>query len=177
MRRRYLKNTGPTLPGFEMCENAAGITSSSSTSSAAEFRVNPRVLPASDEARAMTVGSGQRLLGLLGNSNQSGAYLKMFLAYFLLSKVPYSTHCYLTWKRTVTSAGRSIYQLAPSMPRTGENGFSLWPTPQEHNFTRPGSGTIRRGGRQSDLVVAVGGQLNPTWVEWLQGFPMNWTEV
>jgi len=23
----------------------------------------------------------------------------------------------------------------------------------------------------------VGGQLNPTWVEWLQGFPMGWTEV
>ncbi|MDK2600241.1 hypothetical protein QO179_20065 [Bacillus stercoris] len=23
----------------------------------------------------------------------------------------------------------------------------------------------------------VGGQLNPTWVEWLMGFPTGWTEL
>lgn len=23
----------------------------------------------------------------------------------------------------------------------------------------------------------VGGKLNPTWVEWLMGFPLGWTDV
>jgi DNA (cytosine-5)-methyltransferase 1 len=31
--------------------------------------------------------------------------------------------------------------------------------------------------RQIQLQTQVGGQLNPTFVEWLMGFPKNWTEV
>jgi hypothetical protein len=27
------------------------------------------------------------------------------------------------------------------------------------------------------LVIQVGGQLNPTWVEWLMGFPLGWTDL
>jgi hypothetical protein len=25
-------------------------------------------------------------------------------------------------------------------------------------------------------VIEAGGQLNPTWVEWLMGFPLGWTD-
>jgi hypothetical protein len=25
--------------------------------------------------------------------------------------------------------------------------------------------------------TAAGGQLNPTWVEWLMGFPLGWTDL
>lgn len=28
-----------------------------------------------------------------------------------------------------------------------------------------------------DLATSVGGQLNPTWVEWLMGFPLGWTDL
>jgi hypothetical protein len=35
----------------------------------------------------------------------------------------------------------------------------------------------RRSGLQSHGVNVVTGQLNPTWVEWLMGFPAGWTEV
>ena len=39
---------------------------------------------------------------------------------------------------------------------TADSGLQSWPTPQEHNATGPpGAGTIARGGRQSDLCVAV----------------------
>lgn len=34
-----------------------------------------------------------------------------------------------------------------------------------------------RKDREFQLRTAVGGQLNPDWVEWLQGFPIGWTEV
>lgn len=32
------------------------------------------------------------------------------------------------------------------------------------------------GGNYRDLRTDIGGQLNPTWVEWLMGFPIGWTE-
>jgi hypothetical protein len=33
------------------------------------------------------------------------------------------------------------------------------------------------GGQTRDLRTDVGGQLNPTWVEWLMGFPLGWTDL
>ena len=33
----------------------------------------------------------------------------------------------------------------------------------------------RRNGLQSHGVNVVTGSLNPTWVEWLMGFPLGWT--
>ena len=29
----------------------------------------------------------------------------------------------------------------------------------------------------ANLNDTVGGQLNPTWVEWLMGFPLGWTDL
>jgi hypothetical protein len=54
--------------------------------------------------------------------------------------------------------------------------LTLWPTPQAHDGKGPpGKGTRERGGRGADLQVAAGGKLNPTWVEWLMGYPSEWT--
>ena len=41
----------------------------------------------------------------------------------------------------------------------------------------PGKGCRGRGGRQADLNVAVGGPLNPKWLEWFMGFPEGATEL
>ena len=32
-------------------------------------------------------------------------------------------------------------------------------------------------GRANNLNDQIGGQLNPTWVEWLMGFPPGWTDL
>ena len=32
-------------------------------------------------------------------------------------------------------------------------------------------------GRANNLNDQIGGQLNPTWVEWLMGFPIGWTDL
>jgi hypothetical protein len=50
-----------------------------------------------------------------------------------------------------------------------------WPTPTESD----GKGGPESSGRDGgpNLRTEVGGQLNPTFVEWLMGFPKGWTEV
>lgn len=72
------------------------------------------------------------------------------------------------------------------------NGFGMplaiaarmWPTPQAADVRDRGnlaSGAIKRRmakGKQimlSQSVSEVSGALNPTWVEWLMGFPLGWT--
>ena len=63
----------------------------------------------------------------------------------------------------------------------------LWPTPSSRDGKGGYIGGRVRNGKTSfdTLDVAVqatdnqdktGGQLNPTWVEWLMGFPLGWTD-
>lgn len=62
---------------------------------------------------------------------------------------------------------------------------NLWPTPRSRDYFPPDWTREKRGAHAGDdLVTAVykqeglksGGSLNPTWVEWLQGFPLGWTD-
>jgi hypothetical protein len=48
-----------------------------------------------------------------------------------------------------------------------------WPTPTKSDGEGGPGNSGRQGGE--NLRTAVGGQLNPTWVEWLMGFPLGWT--
>ncbi len=51
------------------------------------------------------------------------------------------------------------------------------PTPQAHDW-RSGKGFSPDGrGHSPQLRHLSGGQLNPTWVEWLMGFPLGWTAL
>jgi hypothetical protein len=51
---------------------------------------------------------------------------------------------------------------------------AMFPTPSATDH----KGSSKPGQRWGQLTeaVAVGGQLNPTWVEWLMGFPLGWTD-
>ena len=50
-----------------------------------------------------------------------------------------------------------------------------WPTPTKADgMGGPGS-SDRQGG--DNLRTATGGSLNPTWVEWLMGYPLGWTAL
>lgn len=51
---------------------------------------------------------------------------------------------------------------------------SMFPTPKAQNARGAGQ---RHGDGGESLDVTVGGQLNPTWVEWLMGFPIGWTDL
>jgi hypothetical protein len=68
-----------------------------------------------------------------------------------------------------------------SVLRTKEKECGLWPTPQAQDAKHSGKNTENRinQGRQLQLAhtAGIGGQLNPTWVEWLMGWPLGWTDL
>ncbi len=259
------------------------------------FPVNRFLQPGSDEARSMTVTSGQRLAELSTSYSPLGLLEKTLL----VSSAWHSTMCLLTWQPKVTKRGHLLFQLLESAPRTGENEFSfwatpntfdglpqrsyeamkrqatnggrknrrrpgnlreqvdplmckayeeareqanmgMWPTPTVHgNNNRKGSSAkagnglatvakmwptpkasaggpgknpnnprgvhqgnplatavamyptpttrdykspdinpeSKRFSQKTELNSVIGGQLNPTWVEWLMGFPLGWTDL
>lgn len=61
-------------------------------------------------------------------------------------------------------------------PRNGLAGaVKLWPTPHANCATGSGQSPNKQGGE--NLQTAVGGSLNPEFVEWLMGFPAEWTAL
>jgi len=110
------------------------------------------------------------------------------------------------WPRAGTMRRGIIYRRQPLAPLTAATGSSLWPTPKGSpigpdyaranrdgsggddlatavaRFPTPNARDWRSGkGRQDNghspqLPETIGGQLNPTWVEWLMGFPLGWTD-
>ncbi len=78
-------------------------------------------------------------------------------------------------------AGKSIDDLPPSAQR-------YWPTPRATDAMtefmetigarlEAGSAYRHRLEEAVSLAGSTHGQLNPTWVEWLMGFPLGWTDL
>ena len=68
-------------------------------------------------------------------------------------------------------------------PRDNDRGdlqaAVLWRTPSARDWKGMSARSWRereRGDQTPTLPDQVGGQLNPTWVEWLMGFPLGWTD-
>jgi DNA (cytosine-5)-methyltransferase 1 len=66
------------------------------------------------------------------------------------------------------------------------DGHRIWPTPQASSWGSTGhrmilakrvlDGTISETDKKQ-MTSGNGGRLNPTWVEWLMGFPLGWTDL
>jgi hypothetical protein len=52
----------------------------------------------------------------------------------------------------------------------------IYPTPTTQDASNNG-GPSQYGRKTLPLNAVIGGQLNPTWVEWLMGFPLGWTDL
>lgn len=59
-------------------------------------------------------------------------------------------------------------------PDTLLAAVKMWPTPMASDWKNRGK---RSEHQQIQLQTAVGGQLNPMWVEWLMAFPIEWTAL
>lgn len=87
-----------------------------------------------------------------------------------------------------------LYQQPAWVPLTDVIESSSWPTPTTQEVEHPNASWNEKNRRVSpngtthsmglaDAVQrcvepsATGGQLNPTWVEWLMGFPTGWTDL
>jgi hypothetical protein len=68
--------------------------------------------------------------------------------------------------------GKSVWEAQGKIER--------WPTPVASDAWTGSlkSSQQKEGSRHSvNLPTAVGGSLNPMWVEWLMGFPLGWTDL
>ena len=101
-----------------------------------------------------------------------GAFSRMFLDTSLWG----STKCSLRWKMMDTKQKRSLYRLLPSTPATVGTESGLWPTPTAH-LAKEGGYPAEGNRNTPTLSYQVGGRLNPEWVEWLMGYPINHTAL
>ena len=72
-----------------------------------------------------------------------------------------------------------LYQRPAWAPVIEGTGLSLWPTPVAAGGLDGGSHS-RASMRKligTPYEVPSTGKLNPTWVEWLMGFPEGWTDL
>ena len=64
----------------------------------------------------------------------------------------------------------------PEKTQQQKHKAKMWPTPQSRDY----KGTSQRfshGNKTDCLPNAIGGSLNPTFVEWLMGCPTGWTNL
>ncbi len=167
VRTKEYGTTGPLLPTPRPC---SGLRSSGAnqtellmsaerlTSSREVSPANPSLSPGSAWARKMTAISGRTLLRSLPISGPLGACLRTLLDTSRWG----STACWLTWKRSATPAGRLLYRLVPSTPRTGETGFGLWPTPNVQSLNNRQEYATAGGDGLQTAVRRDAGILEPT---------------
>jgi hypothetical protein len=81
-------------------------------------------------------------------------------------------------RNTATSKANAGVSLTDFVRQDGGVG-RLWPTPSSNDW----KGSSKDGQRRGQLadpamgVIPAGGSLNPTWVEWLMAWPLNWTKA
>jgi hypothetical protein len=130
------------------------------------FHAKLQVWPASEEAQAMTVGSGRQLSMLLDSSSPLGAYSKILMEFSAWGN---SLECCHVWERLDTRFELSAFQLARWEQDTSDTGCSLLPTMTVPNGGRVNpEGTSSTGKKpdgskaQMDLRHAIKLELSPT---------------
>jgi len=172
--------------------------------SAVDSPVSRTVLPENVAQAVMSAISGEKCGESFAMLGPDGSWLKMYQGYYQARLDGTLEEFSGTWPRSGTMRAGSCYPLLPLALRTEENESLLWPTPTAHNAKEMGApaefrrkhhltaeanrrtwatptlcGNYNRKGvskKSGDgLATQVGGPLNPTWVEWLMGFPLGWT--
>ena len=84
------------------------------------------------------------------------------------------------WPTPTATLGTKGGRVTPRKSREGGTLIeavsqrSTWATPTVHgNYNRAGVSAKSGDG----LATQAGGSLNPTWVEWLMGWPLGWTDL
>jgi hypothetical protein len=168
-----------------------GWTSSLAGSHAKTFQ--PRELPSVSETALTESGQdfGQRCAELLAKWDQGSSSWRTRQ----LSLFEDSTGSLETLPRWGSTVGGELFQDHTPAHLTSARESGLWPTPTKSDATRGpttperndkglgGVSLISAATHWTDPVTreikkdAPRGKLNPTWVEWLMGFPMGWTDL
>jgi hypothetical protein len=179
------RNTGPVSPAIPTSESSTG--------------ASPRSISSAGDSPA-------RISALLGNGPAStglgadcGLSSREPLAYFdrALSSwrtcqgslLPGSDVFSETWPRAGTMRNGTVFPRRPSVRRTFVTASLSWPTPRSCSAmgaTITAAALDKAPDRFPNLETvvamregsrAIGGQLNPQWIEWLMGFPPEWTAL
>lgn len=78
------------------------------------------------------------------------------------------------WKDTGDLEKLAVHEPKKRLALTVAAEAVKCPTPRGQ-MTRNGTGKEGRG--KCNLEEVLGGQLNPTWVDWLMGYPVGWTDL
>jgi hypothetical protein len=151
----------------------------SSTFSPVVSLVNPSALAVAVRALVTSVTSGQKCSASYARWSPFGFWEKTFGACSPLMEVEPSEPSSMSWPRWGIAWDGACTELAMSLPRIVVSESSLWGTPkaQDSRAALTDRGKCNLGEQVHGLESAVSGSLNPQWVEWLQGFPRDWTEV
>jgi len=124
------------------------------------------------ESPAADQDFGKKWFGLLGKYDPSTHSLKTAQCSLFEDLKPSS----VTLPRWGLMRTGELYQRQTLVRHILENASGLWPTPTAHNAkeTNAPSEAFRH---EPTLASRVGGHLNPTWVEWLMGWPVGWTDL
>lgn len=111
--------------------------------------------PATSARRPTTVTSGRNCIALLHKRDPLYFWARTLLASSRWGSMEFS----LTWKAKATPAGRLLFQLAPSTPRTGEIGSgssgAVWPTATANDPEKRGDFAAERRNGLPGIAKAV----------------------
>jgi DNA (cytosine-5)-methyltransferase 1 len=116
--------------------------------------------------------------GMDGGSNSRKALKKRMLPTPTASMMP----CEGTVRimRKAWEAGEMSLEGASAIAgrdvRKSQGKVKAWPTPTAHNAKETNAPSESERNTPT-LAAQVGGKLNPTWVEWLMGWPLGWTDL
>jgi hypothetical protein len=89
-----------------------------------------------------------------------------------------------TWPRWGTMQGGECWALSTPVRHIEESESGSWPTPRKQMSRKCIVRDVEKGHKSNlEEVVAcldpgaIGGSLNPPWVEWLMGWPIGWTDL
>ena len=89
-----------------------------------------------------------------------------------------------TWPTPCASEARQGYQNRNNGKKGSQKSLTTvvvdaekFATPQARDFRSGSTDRWDNPDRSRNLNDQIGGQLNPTWVEWLMGWPLGWTDL
>lgn len=149
-----------------------------------DFPASLSALPGTGLDHQTNGGSDQSSLDWFGNPGRFGLFVKTLLGSAAYRSSPGYT---ATWKRQDTRSGCLRYRLHLSELRTSDTGRSLLPTPaasQIYKPLRPLAPSEQSGthGKMTCGVLGtlypslIGKTIHPEFVEWMMGFPRQWTD-
>jgi hypothetical protein len=114
---------------------------------------------------------------------QTGRVAQIGLTQQVRAKAAWSTPTRRDWKGTNAPEGLTrkdgksrLDQLPNAVAYGGTQTQQKWMTPQARDWKGPSGRAYKGEAKDQPSQTQQAGQLNPSWVEWLMGWPIGWTD-